>query len=223
MLSRSRPTIRREGLASNPIARAAAWLGGLLVLGLASSAGATTMTFAIQEIIGGDSEVTITLSDEGVEPGTIQLTAEVTEGRGDLRGLYFDLVDGIDSIMIEAIGSEPDELVLSEIVEIGSFIDVGPGGNLRGGPNPVEFDFGIEIGSPGPARDSYSEIVLLITTVEGATLDLTAFSEQLFGARLTSPGRKLRGQAPVIVPEPTTAALTALGFAMLAVAGRRRS
>ena len=54
-------------------------------------------------------------------------------------------------------------------------------------------------------------------------LDLSLFSEQLFGARTTSKGRKLRGEVPVVVPEPTTAVLTGLGLAMLGAAGRRRS
>lgn len=186
-------------------------LGWLLT---AASASATSIEFAIQEFIGGDSEVTFTLDDEAGGAGNILITATVTEGRSDLRALFFDIADDslIAGLSISGVGVE--------LIEGSPIIDVGQGGNVHGGGPGVYFDVGIEVGTPGP-RDFFSTVTFVIMH-DTLDLDLIIFSEQLFGARTTSTGRKLRGEAPVIVPEPATAGLTALGLAMLAVAGRRR-
>ena len=77
----------------------------------------------------------------------------------------------------------------------------------------------VEFGSPGRS-DDFDTIVLAITS-ESLDIDLSMFSEQLFGARLAAPSRKLRGEAPFIVPEPSTAGLVTLGLLGLAIAGRR--
>jgi hypothetical protein len=206
-------------------------IGALLVFALAglfaTAASAVSTfgecTFAIEEFIGGDAEVTYSL--ELIEGGylgdgtdDILLTADVTLGSDDLRALYFDLADdsllsGISISVISAGGAD-----LSGLSPV---INVGSGANLLGGNPKVYFDVGIEVGTPG-RRDFIDEITLVIMH-DSLDLDLSVFSEQLFGARTTSKGRKLRGLAPVIVPEPATAGLTLLGLTMLAVAGRRRS
>jgi hypothetical protein len=198
-------------------------LGALLVFaGLwlyAAAAGAASISFTIEEFIGGDAEVTFTLEDIGDFDGNgtndVQLTADVTLGSDDLRGIFFDISDAVslDGLSIIAVGAE--------LIGSSPIVNVGSGANLFGGGPAVFFDVGIQIGTPGPAKDYFDSVTFVILH-DTLDLDITAFSEQLFGARTTSSGRKLRGEAPVIVPEPGTAALTALGLFMLAVAGRRR-
>jgi hypothetical protein len=198
-------------------------MGALLVFALvwlyAAAAGAASISFTIEEFIGGDAEVTFTLEDIGDYDGNgtndIQLTADVTLGSDDLRGIFFDISDAVslDGLSISPVGAE--------LIGSSPIVTVGPGANLLGGGQAVFFDVGIEIGTPGPAAD-YFDTVSFVIMHDTLDLDITMFSEQLFGARTTSRGRKLRAEAPVIVPEPGTAGLTALGLTMLAVAGRRR-
>jgi hypothetical protein len=217
--------MRIGGLSKLGVSAARLWsssrLGALLVFAVAAllvapSAGAVpcdlhSCSFAIQEFIGADSEVTFTLEDLG---SSIQMTAAVTHGDGDdIRWIYFDvaddsLLDGLSIIAVPLQGESP-------------IIDVGSGGTLRGGGPPVSFDVGVEVGTPG--KKDFFDTITLVIMHDTLDLDLSLFSEQLFGARTTSRGRKLRGEAPVVIPEPTTAGLVSLGLAMLSVAGRRRS
>jgi len=191
-------------------ARLAALVAALLI---GPAAGAVSIDpFSIEEFIGADAEVSFELEETVVEGEyTILLTATVIEGRGHLRGIYFDVADTFDASQLEVRVFDFDSS--------GSVINVAPGANLRGGGPAVTFDVGVEFGSPGRS-DDFDTIVLAITS-ESLDIDLSMFSEQLFGARLAAPSRKLRGEAPFIVPEPSTAGLVTLGLLGLAIAGRR--
>lgn len=196
--------------------------GALLVFAVvwlqAAAAAAASITFSIEEFIGGDAEVTFTLEEIGDYDGNgtndLLVTAEVTLGSDDLRGIFFDVADDslLAGLSIEGVGAN--------LKNSSPIINVGPGANLFGGGKPVYFDVGIEIGTAG--KKDFFDSVTFVVMHDTLDLDLTLFSEQLFGARTTSKGRKLRGEAPTIVPEPGTAGLTILGLAMLAAAGRKR-
>jgi hypothetical protein len=186
-----------------------------MVLWIAPAAGAVTIEpFSIYEFVGRDAEVEIQLEQTEIDgEATILITATVIEGRGHLRGLYFDVSDDFDASQLD--------VKVYDFDNSGAVINVAPGANLRGGGPPQTFDFGVELGPPGRS-DGFETLVLAITS-ETLDIDLAMLSEQLFGARLAAPSGKLRGESPFIVPEPSTAGLVAAGLISLAIAGRRRS
>ncbi len=209
---------RQSGHAGRRMRRA---LGAAVLLGLAAPAKAATLSFTIDEFSGDAADVRITL-DDGAADGTLALTVAVLSGLADIRGIFFDVADDSVQAGLQVLGSAVSE------VAFGHVIDLGNGANLNGRSSPCPCDVGVEIGTPGIGSDDYQSVTLGLMH-ETLDLDLSLFSEQVFGVRLTSVGdecrrggsSKLGGRAPV-VPEPSTAALAGLGLTLLA-AGRRVS
>jgi hypothetical protein len=97
---------------------------------------------------GTDTAVRVVLSEEG---GDIRVTATVTLGIADLRAVYLDigndaLLDGmsasgefVTSYQFDAKRDQPRH-----------------GSNLHGGGTPCPCDIGVELGTPGSARTTFS-------------------------------------------------------------------
>ena len=208
--------------------RRTVWLGAMLAFGwlvTASAASALSMEFTLQSFTGDPSEVTILLDDAAAGAGNIQMTVTVSVGIGDLRGIFFDVVDDGVLAGLQITGDDVTSISLYDV------INIGRGANLQGGGSPCPCDVGVEIGNPGMGKDDFQTTVIVIMH-EALDLDLSMFSEQAFGVRLTSVGMderrregssKLGGEAPFVVPEPSTAGLMGMGFAAFAFQRRRRA
>jgi hypothetical protein len=188
----------------------------LLLAGSSASAASTAFTLTPFTFSGDPVELTITLDDE-IVAGSVELTATVSSGIGDIRGLFFDLVD--DSVLagLSVTGSDVDE----GNVLTGSVINLGGGNNLNGGGTPCPCDVGVEIGTPGIGKDDIQTTVLLISH-SSVSLDLSDFADQAFGGRVASTGAKRKGSSKLVgvVPEPGTALLLAFGVVGLALRPR---
>lgn len=180
----------------------------------ASTAHAASTAFTLTPFTGDPVELTITL-DDAVVPGSIELTATVTSGIGDLRGIFFDLVDDGLLAGLTVMGDDVTGFMT------GSVINLGGGNNLNGGGTPCPCDVGVDIGTPGIGSDDIQSTVLVIGH-DTMSLDLSDFAEQLAGARLTSVGAGRNGSSKLsgVVPEPGTASLLALGLGGLAIRSR---
>jgi hypothetical protein len=188
-------------------------------------AAATTIEALLTPFTGDSVEARIALDDAAGDPGEIEVTVEITQGVGDIRGVFFELaLDAADLSGLYAYGSP-----YVESFAFGDVINLGRGSNLHGGDSPCPCNFGVEIGTPGLGAD---EIQMLTFTLahESLMLELDMFFEQNVGLRVTSVGlegegregsAKLRGALPV--PEPSPASLLALGLCALALGDRRRA
>jgi len=188
----------------------------LLLVGSSASAASTAFTLTPFTFSGDPVELTITL-DDGVVAGSVELTATVSSGIGDIRGIFFDLVDDAVLAGLSVTGSD----VNNENVLIGSVINMGRGSNLNGGGTPCPCDVGVEIGRPGMGKDDIQTTVLWISH-STLSLDLSDFADQSFGGRVTSTGRDREGSSKLegVVPEPGTGLLLAFGVVGLALRPR---
>jgi hypothetical protein len=208
-------TLRRPLLAGSLI-------GSLL--GIATTANATSIETVTTPFTGTDTAVRVVLSEEG---GDIRVTATVTLGLADLRGVYLDI--GNDALLDGMSAS--GEFVTSYQFDANGVINLGHGSNLRGGGTPCPCDIGVELGTPGIGKDDILSTSFLLHS--SSPLSLADFAEQLVGVRVTSVGpdsdsrggsAKLAGTLPdgVPVPEPTPGLLTAAGLGALSYYASRR-
>ena len=193
----------------------------LIPLAATSSVIETTATTAN----GAPLTVDVTL-DDGVDPGKIVITLDVSGGNiGDLRGFFANVTDEglLDKLSVSGFD------VSDSAFEANSVRQVGGGNNLNGSGTPCPCDLGIEFGSPGTGRDDLQSVTFTLSHVDGQPIDASLFADQTFGVRATSVGplhgsrdgsSKLIGVIPVI-PEPSTAMLMALGLLGLAIPRQR--
>lgn len=190
----------------------------------AGSAAATVIEATASRFTGDRLSVSLTVDDAAV-PGDLEITLTVA-GPGstlaDLRGFFVHVADESLLSGLSVIG--PD--VTSSSFLANAVSAVGPGNNLNGGGSPCPCDIGVELGTPGIARDDLQTVTFTLSHAT-ASLDVSFLASQEFGIRATSVGEedcrdgssKLSGILPV--PEPGTALLTGLGLAGLAAAGKR--
>lgn len=191
----------------------------LWALVAAAPAGATVIETTATPFTGDPIEVRITFDDEGAGDGEIWIGVEVAGGyEGDLRGLFLNLAD--DSLLAGLEVTGPDVTRVRK----GSLLNLGHGSNLNGGGTPCPCDLGIEFGSPGIGADDIAS-TWVVLSYEGVDLDVSLFSEQLVGVRVTSVGtdgrRNGSSKTVAMVPEPHTAGLVSLGLVALARLRRR--
>lgn len=175
-----------------------------------SVAQAASMSFDLSPFTGSPAGVNVTLTDDDnlAGAGKILFTVDVNEAinLADIRGIFFNVAD--DSILsgLSVTGSN----ITQAKMQAGSLIDLGGGNNLNGGGTPGPFDVALEIGTSGIGKD---DIGLTTFTLSHSSrdLDLSLFSQQSFGVRLTSVGptaknrggsSKLGGSTPIYIPEP---------------------
>lgn len=182
----------------------------------------TASAFTLTPFTGDDSEVEITLSETA--GGGIEMFVAVSSGVADIRGIFFDVADPMLLGSLSITGAHVTD------VQFGDVMNLGGGSNLHGGGSPCPCDVGVEIGLPGlrGGNDDFLTTTILISHIDAMQdLDLSLLIGQAIGVRLTSVGdeksregsSKLGG---VVVPEPATATLAALGITLLAW-GRRRA
>ncbi|MDH3520030.1 MAG: PEP-CTERM sorting domain-containing protein [Myxococcales bacterium] len=193
-----------------------AGLGAALLLTAqlgADAASAATIEAIAHSFTGEDATVRIVLDDAGAGAGEILVTVEVTEGMGDIRGVFFDIdLDPTLLAGLSAIGSAVTS------TSFGDVINPGPGSNLHGGGTPCPCDFGVQIGTPGIGKDDFRSVSFTLAH-DTQMLSLSLFFGQDVGVRVSSA--KLSGVVPV--PEPSTATLLGLGLGALALRARRRT
>jgi len=201
----------------------------IAVLSSSYTARATSVELTATPFTGTPTAVHIIL-DDAIGGGDINVTVTVTEGLGDLRGVFLDVRDDVLFSLsnLQATG----EFVTG--IQTGSVIDLGNGANLHGGGTPCPCDVGILLGTPGIGKDDIQSTSFVLSLSTGNPLDLSAFANQAIGVRVTSVGpdsgnregsAKLSGTIPdpnLPVPEPTPALLTAIGLGMLSYAARLR-
>jgi len=189
-------------------------LGATLALTMlwASGAGAATIETLLHPFTGDDAEVRIVLDDAG---GQVEVRVEVTEGVGDIRGVFFNLANDVLLGGLTVTGADVTSFDVYDVQRQGG------GNNLNGGGSPCPCDLGVEIGSPGIGKDDILSTTFWISHPDG--IDLAAFRDQYVGVRLTSVGWDREGSSKLsgVVPEPSTAAL--LGLGLLGVSIRRRA
>jgi hypothetical protein len=196
----------------------AAWLLGGVFLLLPAVGQATTIEVSPSPFTGDPIGVSVLFDDES-DPGNLVLTLSVDEegNTGDLRGFFAQVSD--ESLLSGLSVSGAD--VTSSTIAFDAVIRVGGGNNLKGGGTPCLCDLGIEFGSPGIGHDDIQSTTFTISHVT-ASLDVSLFSGQKFGVRVTSVGSADSGRGGSskligVVPEPTTALLTMLGLAGLSL------
>jgi hypothetical protein len=188
-------------------------------------AAATTIEALLTPFTGDYVEARIALDDAAGDPGEIEVTVEITQNLGDIRGVFFEVaLDAADLSGLYAYGSSYIESFAS-----GDVINLGHGSNLHGGGSPCPCNFGVEIGTPGLGTDDIQTLTFTLAH-ESLMLELDMFFEQSVGLRVTSveldgEGRegsaKLKGALPI--PEPSPASLLILGLCALALHVRRRA
>lgn len=210
-------------------------LSAIAVLGSASAARATSVEMIATPFTGAETSVHILLDDTG---GNIAVTLTVNEGLADLRGFFLDISD---FALLAGLTVTGDDVTGFEFEDDG-VINLHHGVNLNGGGSPCPCDLGIAIGTPGTGRDDIFSTTFVLDA--DADLVLDYFAGELLGVRVTSVGSadgfgdskddfkddprngsaKLVAVIPdpiVPVPEPSTAALVALGLAALRYRTRR--
>ncbi len=202
-------------------------LAALFVLLGVQPAAAATIETLLTPFAGHPDyvEARIVLDDAAGDPGEIQVTVEITQGLGDIRGVFFDVA--LDSADLSGLFAYGSPYVTS--FAYGDVCNLGFGSNLHGGGSPCPCDFGVEIGTPGMSTDDIQTVTFTLAH-HSLLLDLGLFYEQSVGLRLTSlalevEGRegsaKLKGMFPV--PEPSTGLLLGLGLCAMALHGRHRA
>lgn len=212
----------------------AAFGSALLVIASANAASATIVSpepgeglEAIASAFTGDPlEVSLRI-DENSSPGQLVFTLSVIgpgSTIGDLRGFFLHVTDEslLPGLSISGAHVTGSQFAANDVT------GVGHGNNVLGGGSPCPCDLGIELGTPGIAKDDLQTVTFTLSHATRA-LDLTFVSGQSFAVRATSVGEgrcrdgssKLSGVIPV-VPEPGSALLMGLGLAGLALPGRRR-
>lgn len=183
----------------------------ILVSGLASTASATRIEATAATFIGAPLEVLLQV-DDGIDPGRLVLTLEVT-GPGVTLADLTGFVTHVN-----------DESLLAGLSVTGPFVsNVETLANQIGGPggrSPCYCDLGLTLGTPGIAVDDLRSVTFTIAHATQA-LDVSFLVGRSFGVDATSVGvgRDRVSRLVGVVPEPGTALLMGLGLAGLASVG----
>jgi hypothetical protein len=208
-----------------------ALLAGAALLWLAAvPAGAATLTTFLGPFTGDPAVVQITLDDLGPGSGDIEVRVEViaSPSVGDIRGVFLNVADDTLLAGLTVTGSDvTDFLTRLDTPGQQGITNLGNGNNLNGGGSPCPCDIGVEIGSPGIGKDDVFATTFVLSNAT-RTLELADFDGLPVGVRLTSVGllggaREGSSKLFSTVPEPSSAALLALGLGGLARRGARRT
>lgn len=203
----------RNSLVLGTLSTAAA-IASLTVVSSFSPAEAASFSFDTNNFTGSDAKVTITLDDQAAGAGKIQFSVKMAADSpaiGDLRGIFFNIAN--DALLSGLQFSGTD--ITSTVKSAGSVTSVGSA-NLNGNGNTHVFDIGVEIGENGlkGGKDDFQTTTFVLSHASQA-LNLSLFSQQDFGIRMTSVGTgnkregssKLVGTSPLppvsVTPAPT--------------------
>ena len=193
-----------------------------------------SVTFLIDEFTGDDSQVQVTLTDQGTD--TVRVTLEVEDGTtgniGDLVGFFADFNNSFslsEAMTVSPVSSSPGTITSASEASAGSGVlflddsgstsdgttDVDNNVNLNGGPPPQRrtFEMAVQVGTGGIGGGDDFQSVTFDLSAPG--LDVTDFGE--VGIRMQSVGpegsrggsSKLAGDVPCFLPG--TRILTANG------------
>lgn len=95
----------------------------------------------------------VTLEEVG---GDIQVTVNVVEPFGDLRGLFFNIAD---DALLSGLTVNGADITSSLFGPNGSVSNLGGGNNVT----PLSFDAGVEIGTPGIGQDDIATTTFTIS------------------------------------------------------------
>ncbi len=194
----------------------------LVVIGLASTAGAAIVT--APAISGGNRPVEGTLTiDDGIDPGNLVITFTLDASAGDIRGFLAQVADEslISGLSVIGYNNRASQFGEDRIGKAEKSRGLGQPGSA------CPCDFGLKF----PAQTGTSVTFTLTHATVDLTLDL--FYGQDFAVKAAkiktengsgkTKGIKtaiLQGQVPNVIPEPTTAVLMVLGLGGLSYAGR---
>lgn len=204
------------------LARIASWIGSLILVGLAlivpDLASATTVTAQAFPFTGDPLSVTVSI-DDAASPGDLVITLSVAPGyQADLRGFFAHIADETLLAGLSVAGAAVTDSAFSA----NAVIDLGQGANVQGGGTPCPCDLGVEIGGPGIGQGDDFQVVTFTLSHSTANLTVDLLAGQSIGVRATSVGgesgdRNGSSKLVTVVPEPSTAILSLLGLAGLAL------
>jgi hypothetical protein len=181
---------------------------GALVGSAATPAAATRIEATASTFIGVPLDVLLTV-DDGIDPGKLVMTLEVTGPNGTLADLVGFLAHVNDESLLSGLSiTGPD---VSDVEILANQIG-GPGGR-----SPCYCDLGFDLGTPGILQDDLRAVTFTIAHATQA-LDVSFLLGRSFGVDASSvgPNRDRRSRLVGVVPEPGTALLMGLGLAGLA-------
>ena len=201
-------------------------LSSTLLLGLATAAGATTVTAPANSIKGKPVTGSIKIDDTS-DPGNLVITLTLDAIKGNVRGFLTQVADESLLAGLSVVGAD-DKSFHFDANGIGKS-KRGHGNSGAGAACPC--DLGIAFSAKSGTTVTF--------TLTHETQDLTVglfygqdFAVKANGVKLASAARGgrgysqgigssvLEGRVPSPIPEPATATLMALGLAGLSYAGR---
>ena len=204
------------------LTRGATWIRSLLLVGPAllvpDLASATTVTTHASPFTGDPLSVTVSI-DDAASPGDLVITLSVDPGfQADLRGFFSQISD--ERLLAGLSVAGPN--VTGSVFSANAVIDLGQGANLQGEGTPCPCDLGIEIGAPGIGHGDDFHAVTFTLSHATANLTVDLLAGQYIGVRATSVGgdsgdREGSSKLVAVVPEPSSAILSLLGLAGLAL------
>jgi hypothetical protein len=194
------------------------------------AANAASLNFNINDYTGDRAKVAFELEEIGNE---VKVSVDIVKPptvNGDLQWVFFDLADDnlLSHLKVKNLyvnnattvtKATPTSLIAADKVSIV--------GDIKRNSDPKNFDYGIEISSPGSKNGLVSSATFTLYMAAGApqkNVDIDWFASEDFGARLQSTGArkegssKLQGSASTAaVPEPLTmmGAGAAIGFGVV--------
>lgn len=195
----------RNSFLKGTLSSVSAAIGLTIASSLFASAEAASLTFDTNSQSSWGSPIisSITLDDQAAGAGKVQFTVQMAKDSptiGDIRGFFFNISD--DSLLsgLNIEGSH----VTSTAFQAGSISKVGSA-NLNGDGGRHSFDIGVEIGENG-LKGGTDDIQTTTFTLSHATrsLDLSFFTQQAFGVRLTSvgTGTNREGSSKLVATSP---------------------